>query len=142
MQANVQQCQADINHLLKTSESLGLSMNADKCTVLRFKPRGNSIASTGRFPYHNNIAWLNFSASHSDLGVIVDTSLKFHANTNRNACIAGDIATNLLSSTLLRSQDFMLNIFISQIRPKMEYASCLWHTEHIAEILVLVRCPT
>ena len=52
----------------------------------------------------------------------MDTSLKFHANIKRNACIPGGIATNLLSSILLRSQDFMLNIFISQIRHKMEYA--------------------
>ena len=29
---------------------------------------------------------MNFLASLSDLGVIVDTSLKFHANIKRNAC--------------------------------------------------------
>ena len=59
----------------------------------------------------------------------MDASLKIHVSFKRNACIAGGIAANLLSYTLLRSQDFMLNILVSQIRPKMEYASCLWHTE-------------
>ena len=67
----------------------------------------------------------------------MDTSLKFLAIIKRNACIPGGIATNLLSSTLLRSQDFMLNLFIPQIRPKMEYASCLWHTEYIGDSRVL-----
>ena len=52
MQTAVRQCQADIDHLVKTSESWGLHMNAEKCTVLRFKPRGSLVASTGKSPYH------------------------------------------------------------------------------------------
>ena len=91
---------------------------------------------TARFPYHVNNVLLDVSGSHSDLGVIVDTSLKFNY-IKRNAHLAGSIATNLLRSTLLRSQSFMLSIFISQVRPKMEYTSCLWHTEYIGDIKVL-----
>ena len=45
MQANVQQCLADIDHLVKTSETWGLSVN--ECTVIRFKPRGSSVTSQG-----------------------------------------------------------------------------------------------
>ena len=67
----------------------------------------------------------------------MDTSLNFQANIKRDACIAGGIATNLLSSTLLGSQDFMLNIFITQICSKIEYTSCLWHAEYIGDIWVL-----
>ena len=67
----------------------------------------------------------------------MDTSLKSHANIKRIQCIAGGIASNLLISNLLHSQDRMLNIFISKIRPKMEYSSCLCHKENILDIRVL-----
>ena len=54
MQTAVQQCQVDIDHLVRTSESLGLHMNAAKGTVFRFKPRGSVVGSTGKSPYHVN----------------------------------------------------------------------------------------
>ena len=121
MHANVQQCQADI--------------------VLTFWSKQESQGD-----YHSmliNVQFLDLNQKvaayfqQGDLLTTVDTSLKLHANIKRNSCVAGGIATNLLRSTLLRSQDFMLDIFISQISPKMEYASFLLHTDCIGDIRVL-----
>lgn len=114
-----------VSFCVKTSESWELHTSDAKRTVLRLKPRGSAAASNGKFSFPVNNVLLAFSSSHSDLGAIVDISLKLRGKIERNAHIAGGIATILLSSTLLHSHNFIFSIFISQVSPKKEYAPCL-----------------
>ena len=69
-----------------------------------------------------------------DLGVTIDTDLKFHEHARSTARKAGGIAHNFLKSTVCRSPDFMLRIFKSHIRPIIEYASPVWHTGYVQDI--------
>ena len=41
--------------------------------------------------------------------------------------MAGALTTNLLSSTVCRDADFLMSIYTSHVRPKLEYGSPLWN---------------
>ena len=89
--------QGDVNQLVKISAALGLRMNPHKCVVLRI---------------------VKFVTCHSDLGLCIDRSLKFHEHIRRNVACVGNLTTNLLSCTICRDPDFVVHIYTTQVRPK------------------------
>ena len=60
---------------------------------------------------------LEFVNSYRDLGIVVDSSLKFHAHIDLIAGRVGSMMSNLLRSTVCRSRDFMVTLWVSHIRP-------------------------
>ena len=46
-----------------------------------------------------------------DLGVVVDRTAKFHTHIRKRVAVAGSITTNLLSSTLCREAEFLMNVY-------------------------------
>ena len=131
---NVQQCQADITRLNQTAESWGLHLNKDKCVAMRFQ-RGYHHLPTPS--YHIDGDEIKTVDSHMDLGVMVDSDLKFHLHILSTAQKAGGLAQNIIRTTVCRSPEFMLPIFCSHIRPILEYCSCLWHTGYIGDLRAL-----
>ena len=80
-------------------------MNRDKCAVLRFsRPFPDIVLPC----YCLADQEITTTQSHVDLGVRVDTDLKFHSHIRETANKAGGIAQNLLKSTVCRSPDFMI----------------------------------
>ena len=132
--SNALQCQADISLLHKTVQSWGFHLNRDKCVVLRFERRHHCLPSPSYVVEGDTI---QFVESHSDLGVIVDSSLKFHQHIMRTAQKAGGLAQNILKATVCRTPEFMLTLFTTHIRPILEYCSCLWHTGYVGDIKAL-----
>ena len=132
--SNVQRCQADIALLNHTAQSWGLYLNKDKCVMIRFQRRYHQLP-----PPSYNIEGdpIQLVDSHVDLGVTVDSSLKFHLHILRTAQKAGGLAQNIMKATVCRSPEFMLTIFISHIRPLLEYCSCLWHTGYARDVRLL-----
>ena len=130
----VQQCQSDISLLNRTSKSWGLNLNKEKCAVIRFQRKYHNLPSPS---YHIDGERIRTVDSHTDLGVTVDSTLKFHIHVSNTAQKAGGLAQNILKSTVCRSPEFMLPIFCSHIRPILEYCSCLWHTGYVGDIRML-----
>ena len=112
--------QDDISALVSTSKSWGLVMNVSKCICLRFCPRSSTAPHEGISPYTIGDEPIKFSFSHSDLGVMIDRTLKFHNHVRRNANICNALTTNLFSSTLSREADFLMNIYRAHIRTKVQ----------------------
>ena len=137
--SNVAECQADINKPVAVSSSWGLSMNPFKCKVMRFFPRSCPLFHSGPSPYSNNDTSQNFVESHSDLGVNVERHLKFHCHVRSNVLAIGGLATNLLSCALNRSSVFMLTLFITHIRRKLEYGSCFRSVGYVGDVKFLER---
>ena len=67
----------------------------------------------------------------------VDRTLKFHSHIAKNVAIAGGLTTNLLSCTICWSSEFLMNLYTSHVRPKMEYCSSLWNTGYIGDVKLL-----
>ena len=57
----------------------------------------------------------------------MDSSLRFHNHVDSVVRKAAGLANNLLRSTVCRSSEFMVTIFVSHIRPLMDYCSTLWN---------------
>ena len=61
-------------------------------------------------------------------------SVKFHLHINTVVSKAGGLAQNLLQSTINRSNEFMKNLFISHVRPILEFSSPLWNMGYIGDL--------
>ena len=131
--------QSDVDKLVLVSSSWGLSLNVSKCVCVRFAPRSYPGAHDGPSPYTISGDSIQFSGAHPDLGVMVDRNLKFHNHVRKKANICNALTTNLLSSTLCREPQFIMSIYISLIRPQMEYGCTLWNTGYLGDIRTLER---
>ena len=130
-------CQNDINSIVEVSDSWGLTLNAAKCSVLRFQ-RGRSVESGDLEGYYCiNDTPVPFVESCRDLGVLVDNQLKFHSHIQSIVSRAAGLSVNLLSSTLCRAKEFMLPLFLSHIRPLLEFSSCVWNTGFVGDVRLL-----
>ena len=126
--------QQDIDVLCSTAASWGLHMNAKKCAVLHFS---RYHAHTDLPSYTINGTLLPSVQSSSDLGVLVDTGLKFHAHIRSVSHKAGGLAHSFLKSTVCRSKSFMIFLLSTHIRPLIEYCSCIWHTGFTQDLKLL-----
>ena len=77
---------------------------------------------------------MKFVGEHRDLGVLVSSSLKFHSHVDNVVRKASGLANNLLRSTVCREQSFMVSLFVSHIRPIMDYCSVLWNLGYLGDV--------
>jgi hypothetical protein len=138
MALDVSRCQRDIDEICSVSDSWGLKLNAEKCVVLRFQ-RGVVAWDCVRplDAYRIGGSDLKFVQCHKDLGVSVDVSLRFHVHIRMSVNRAAALSANLLKTTLCRSAEFMMQLFISHIRPLIDFASPVWNTGYIADLKLL-----
>ena len=131
--------QMDIDTLVETGASWGLLLNVDKCKCMRFSPSSRELHPSGPSPYNISSDPIDFVAKHKDLGVIIDSSLKFHSHVQRLANVCNGMTTNIFASTLCRDPGFIMNVYVSHVRPKLEYCSVLWNTGYIGDVRILER---
>ena len=136
-QASQRVLQEDINTLVAASSSWGLEMNPSKCVCIRFtQGRNSSIGMSPYFITGNNIKFVLF---HSDLGITIDSSQKFHSHIEKLAGMCNGITTNILVCTVCREPEFMMNIYLTHIRPKIDYCSSLWNQGFLGDTRRLER---
>ena len=126
--------QCDIDKLSSTAASWGLHMNVQKCSALRFS---RSFVNLVPPSYTLNGTEIPPVDSARDLGVLVDTDLKFHHHIRTTAHKANGLAYSFLKSTVCRSPQFMVFLFTTHIRPIIEYCSCVWNTGYIQDLKLL-----
>ena len=131
--------QSNIDKLVAAGESLGLEMNVSKCVCVHFFRKSLGSSSFQLPHYTINDSPIRVVTSHKDLGVLVDDTLKFHPHINNVVCFANNLTTNILSSTLCRESEFVLNIYLFHIRPLLEYGCCLWNTGYMGDLRLLER---
>ena len=71
--------------------------------------------------------------SYKDLGVVVDCKLKFHQHVREVVGKAGGLMNQLLKSTVCRNRHFMVQLFVSHIRPIIDYCSCVWSVGYLGD---------
>lgn len=127
-------CQKDIDTLFRVSESWGLTLNPSKCVAIRCTRRNTIWADLGQTPYHVNDTPIPFKDSATDLGITVDSKLKFHQHVANVVHKASGVALNILKATVNRDIDFMLPLFITYVRPLLEYASSVWNLGYAGDL--------
>ena len=104
---------------------------------MRFESFRNSAGAVGGGGYCLDGEPIGMVESHKDLGVLIDTSLKFHRHIRSITNKAAALSNNLLRTTLCRDPDFMKTLFIAHIRPHLEFCSSLWNTGYIGDLRLL-----
>ena len=125
--------QNDVAMLHRRSESWGLSFSVNKCARIHFsRLRTDPVCDyfIGDSPIPNK-------DSFRDLGVVVDSSLKFHLHINEVCRKANGIANSILRGTICRSPEFMVQVFITHIRPIIDFASVVWNTGYVGDLQML-----
>lgn len=113
-------------------------MNVEKCAVLRFCRGVVDWDALGLDAYYYlGNQRIQIVDSHKDLGVTIDTSLRFHGHIRNIANVAGGLVSNLLRLTISRSAAFMLPLYVTHVRPLLEFASCVWFTQYVGDMRVL-----
>ena len=125
--------QRNIDALAQTASSWGLNMNSQKCVTLRF----SRVKSISNPVYTLNNTLIPILNCQTDLGVSIDTDLKFHSHTSLTASKAGALVGNLLKCTLCREPEFMKSLYISNVRPVIDYCSPVWNSGYIHNLKLL-----
>ena len=125
--------QRDLDRIYLTGCALDLRLNPQKCVVMRFGNR----TRIPTYQYSLNGRPLLHADSYRDLGVLVDSRLRFHDHVRVTVGKAGGMMNDLLRSTVCRNKDFMVTLFISHIRPMLDYCSCLWNTGYLGDVRLL-----
>ena len=123
--------QADIDLLLARSSSWGLSFSVNKCARLNFCRRFADLPPLQSY-FLGDQPIPNVS-DFRDLGVRVDASLKFHQHIAEVVIKAGGVCHNFLKGTLCRSPSFMRSVFITHVRPIIEWCSVVWFTGYVGD---------
>ena len=114
--------QLDIDLISSRAESWGLDFAVHKCVHMRFVR-----------PFENTPPVIPFTIkSHPiptedgaiDLGIRVDGNLRFHDHVRSVVAKAFGVSNNIARGTVCRTPDFMKEIFISHIRPLLDF--CCW----------------
>ena len=127
--------QDDINLLYDRSQSWGLSFSIQKCACLsfcrlRFDAPQRSQYYLGGDPIPN-------VDDFRDLGIRIDSSLKFHLHIGEIVKRANGVSYGILKGTACRSPSFMREVFITHIRPILEWGSVVWFTGYVGDIRLL-----
>ena len=122
--------QHDLDLLCSRSLSWNLKLNSNKCVVMRF---GCSYEDGGS-GYFINDSELQLVKSHRDLGILVDHQLKFHLHVDTIVSKASQMANQLLRATICREPLFMVTLFISHIRPLLDYCSTVWNLGYVGDL--------
>lgn len=125
--------QNDVSVLHQRSQSWGLSFSVNKCARIHFsRHRADPVCDyfIGDSPIPNK-------DSFRDLGILVDSSLKFHLHINEVCRKANGVANSILRGTICRSPEFMLQVFITHIRPIIDFGSVVWNTGYVGDLRML-----
>ena len=127
--------QRDVNKLHEISLSWGLSFSVEKCVTVRFCRRFHN--ATDSFAYFIGNQQIPVKQMHKDLGVWVDHELRFHLHVRETATKASGVGFGILKGTVCRSPEFMRAVFITHIRPILDYSSVVWNTGYLGDLRLL-----
>ena len=115
--------------------SWNLRLNPAKCVVMRFGDREVRDDGGARWTgYSIGGVPLQFVSTYRDLGVIVDVRLRFHLHADVVVGKTGGMLSNLLQSTVCRDTEFMVTLWVSHIRPIIEFNSCVWNVGYLRDL--------
>ena len=120
--------------MCSVARSWNLRLNIDECVVMRF---GAFNANNLGCSYSIDGKLLKCVTSHRDLGVLVDSKLRFHNHVYSVVRKARGLANKLLRSTICCSSISMVSLFVSHIRPIMNFCSNVWHVGYLDNVRLL-----
>jgi len=120
--------QSDLDNLVVWSRKWQLRFNLDKCKVLHMgrcnlKPQYTMQDESGQTHI------LQETMEEKDLGIWMDNSLKFSVHAARAASKANQILGLIRRSFVHLDSPLMKKLYISMVRPHLEYGNVIWHPQ-------------
>jgi hypothetical protein len=125
--------QHDIDQVMRWSELNGLSLNESKCKVLHLGTRNH------KFIYNLGSKQLEAVLEIRDLGVIVDSNLKFHSQALAAASKARRTGNYIIKSLTSISPTMLKLIITYYVRPHLEYCIQAWRPFYLKSYDLLER---
>ena len=126
-EADYLQLQRDIDILFEWSRTWLLNFNISKCYVLHL----GLTHSYGNYCIDGNV--ITSTESVKDLGIIVDSSLKFHNHTAIVTARANRILAVINKSFEYLNTNVLLQLYKSFVRPILEYGNIIWGPQFILD---------
>ena len=126
--------QDDLESIAAWAASWQLSVNASKCFVL---PVGNRLVSQNPSRYSLNDVALPTVKVEKDLGVFMSGDLRFSEHCSKIASSASQVAGIIFRAFASKDVCFMVKMFITYIRPILEYNSEVWSPSLLGDIDVV-----
>ena len=128
-----QQLQDDLDSFAEWCNSWQLNISVGKCAFQSFGQK--DLESE----YKLGSTYLNYEQYFRDLGVIVDDLLKFSYNCQTVTRKAYGVMHMLLKAVDSRHPKLMKTMFVSYIRPILEYCSPVWSPKLKQDIVILEK---
>ena len=125
--------QRDLDRIYRRGLECSLRLNPSKCVIMRFG-RG-STANNPQYTLDGQA--LCVVPQYKDLGVWVDSKLKFHHHIRVTVGKASALMSELLRSTVCRDTEFMVTLYVSHIRPIVDYCSVVWNSGYLGNSRLL-----
>jgi hypothetical protein len=130
---DIESTHADIDKLVAWSDKWLMELNLDKCKVMKF----------GNAPEFTHIITDKLGVGHvlletqeeKDLGVLITTDLKSKFHCQAAASTGNRVLGALLHSFVSRDVDLWRKLYLSLVRPHLEYASTVWNPSTLADTL-------
>ena len=112
--------QMELHSIEEWSRTSQLPFNASKCKVLHF---GNHNHGQD---YTLDNQQLKSSDTEKDLGIIIDTNLKFHIQTAAAVKKANQVLGILKKTYCTRDAQTIACLYKAMVRPHLEYGNTIW----------------
>jgi len=113
--------------LIRWADTWQLTLAANKCTVCRLvQPRWQIRWDHNTPEYKVNDCLLQYSDHVRDLGVIVDSTVKFEQHVSAVVHKAHTRANPILKCFSSRDRVLLTKAFCTYVRPLLEYCTPLW----------------
>ena len=117
--------QQHLEKLYDWSQYSLLTFHPDKCVVMRIAKNQKKLATK---PYYNMDATrLKIVEQEKNLGVVVDSQLKFEEHITRIVKKANSGMGMIRRSFLYLDKDMFKKLFIAMVRPHLEYGATIWN---------------
>ena len=134
--ADLDQLQESLDKLTSWAKSWQLSISVSKCCTMDIT--SNTRLNLDSNPC-NSVDNIDLNSVHQirDLGVIVDSKLKFAAHIAKIVSTAKQRSALLYRAFLTREPKYLLIAYKSYILPLIEYCSPVWSPHSVGDILML-----
>ncbi len=112
-----------------------MPLNVNKCHILYVGTRNQ------KFDYEMNGVNLDSVQCVKDLGVSITSNLKFSQQCKDAASKAIRMLSFINMNFSFKNKDIILPLYISLVRPHLEYAVQFWSPHHTKDIALLGAVP-
>ena len=120
--------QEDIDRITKWCKEWRLKLNIQKCCYIHYTPKNSKKIFQPHYTMNGEV--LRKEAIIKDLGILITEDLKFHTHIDKIAKNANREINRIRRTFISRSPNFLRDLYIMYVRPKIEYCIELWNPEY------------